>query len=381
MSSSSPFHLKLNKSALNLNLNLTTTSSSINTSSMLIQKENNFNRNYLPFKPKPKLKSHSKPIIHPTSPTLTITNPIHNHQPHHSLLNLTSISKSSSNIFNQPLHTITYCTSTNPISKAYTSFYHSRKNRSNTHTSFITPALTTSNTAHIKQQIKYLQMQTSPNVSYSHLPSTKKLQSVGLNLSGKLLSDNKDKCIQKEIHKYAKKILLNEYIPLTKNKPVVKVRKENVNKVYYDKISPVNKNINFLVGKQGSTGNTRNCGSYGRKYKVLKQKSIEDKEIEKFMNEFNNGGYYVHRSNNNNNGNKGNTSTSGITHVNVNVNNNNNNNTKHVMLKRNKSFTYTKPINTFTNQNTNMNTNINDKVKQMYLLSYFNKPVNTLNDL
>lgn len=372
MSSSSPFHLKLNKSALNLNLNLTTTSSSINTSSMLIQKENNFNRNYLPSKPK--LKSHSKSIIHTTSPTLTLTNPIHPHpphHPHHSLLNLTSISKSSSNIFNQPLHTITYCTSTNPISKAYTSFYHSRKNRSNTRTSFISPALTTSNTAHIKQQIKYLQMQTSPNVSYSHLPSTKKLQSVGLNLSGKLLNDNKDKCIQKEIHTYAKKILLNEYIPLTKNKPVVKVKKENVNKVYYDKISPVNKNINFLVGKQGCTGNTRNCGSYGRKYKVLKQKSIEDKEIEKFLNEFNNGGYYVHKGNNN-----GNTNTSGITHVNVNVNVNNNN-TKHMMLKRNKSFTYPKPINTFTTPNTN----INDKVKQMYLLSYFNKPVNTLNDL
>jgi hypothetical protein len=209
-------------------------------------------------------------------------------------------------------------------------------------------------------------MQTSPNVSYSHLPSTKKLQSVGLNLSGKLLNDNKDKCIQKEIHTYAKKILLNEYIPLTKNKPVVKVKKENVNKVYYDKISPVNKNINFLVGKQGCTGNTRNCGSYGRKYKVLKQKSIEDKEIEKFLNEFNNGGYYVHKGNNN-----GNTNTSGITHVNVNVNVNN---TKHMMLKRNKSFTYTKPI-------TTPSTNINDKVKQMYLLSYFNKPVNTLNDL
>jgi hypothetical protein len=110
---------------------------------------------------------------------------------------------------------------------------------------------------------------------------------------------------------------------------------------------------------------------------VLKQKSIEDKEIEKFLNEFNNGGYYVHRSNNNkgNNGNT-NTNTSGITHMNMNVNNNNNN-TKHMMLKRNKSFTYTKPINTFTTPNTN----INDKVKQMYLLSYFNKPVNTLNDL
>ena len=354
---SSAFHLKLNKSALNLNLNLTTTSAN---TSMLIQRENNFKHNYLPSKP----KSHSKPFM-TVSPTPPLNSNLH--KPQHSLMSVASISKSSSNIFNQPLHTINYCTSTNPISKAYASFFHSRKSRSNTKTSFIPPIVASSNTAHIKQQIKYLQMQTSPNVSFSHLPSSKKLRSVGLNLGGKLMTETKDNGVQKEIHTYARKILLNECKPLTKNKPVVKIRKENVNKVYYDKISPVNKNINFLVGKHGGPGNTRNCGNYGRKYKVLKQKSIEDKEVEKFLNEFNNVGCahssnaavsYVGASNSN----------ASVLHMHSNTKYTKD--TTNNQLKRNKSFTHTKPVITMTN----------DKAKRMFLSSNFDKPITTLNN-
>jgi predicted metal-dependent peptidase len=87
---------------------------------------------------------------------------------------------------------------------------------------------------------------------------------------------------------------------------------------------------------------------------VLKETSIKDKEIEKFLNEFQ--------------------------HVEKNENNEHTDLQSNKQMKRNKSYLSNKANYNFLNKGGN-NPNINEKIKQMYLNSLFNKSGNNLDDL
>lgn len=353
----SKFHIKLKKSPNHLNL----TSILLN-KSKLIQGTNYFNTSYTPSQK----EQMQTTINHTKSFTLNTESNIHTTLNNLSHNKHSFISKSSTNIFSKHLipkskrqqqnlliNTNSFCNPSNPISKAYVSFFRLKKNHIKSNSSFVTPINNSPDTTII--EMKYLlknnsKFQTSPNLSYTKIPSIKKVNYV--------FNKKKDNVIKKEIRTFSKKVLQKESKLLSKNKPIVKVKKGSINKSYYANISPINRNANCLVRKVGfdkkeKCVDSRNCG-YQRKYKVLKETSIKDKEIEKFLNEFK--------------------------HVEKNENNEHTDLQSNKQMKRNKSYLSKKANYNFFNKGGN-NTNINERIKQMYLKSLFNKSGNNLDDL